>query len=141
MSNASYYVKSSKNDSDFDVDINNDSFAYFCRHNGSNQKLIPNNIEENVYIFSVEYNNSLVMTAPSNSSEEKLKLTHWDRKVDDKWQQFKLIDNYDGSFKIQNVGSNFYLEVKDTRNCVIHLNKVRNDRQQLFYFEKAQDKS
>ena len=40
--------------------------------------------------------------------------------MDDKWQQ--LIDNYDGSFKIQNVGSNFYLEVKDTRNCVIHLN-------------------
>ena len=142
MSNSSYYIKSLfKNDSVFDVDISNNIFSLCSRHNGSNQRFIPNNLGENIYIFSVEYNNSLVMTAQSNLSEEKLKLMYRDPTVDDKWQQFKLIDNYDGSFKIQNVGSNLYLEVNNTLNyCFIHLNKFRNDRQQLFYFEKA-DKS
>ena len=127
------------------MDISNNMFTYYSHHNGSNQIFIPINLGENVYIFSVEYNNSLVMTAPSNSSEKIIKLSNWDRKMDDKWQQFKLIDNYDGSFKIQNVGSNFYLEVQKNDekrgllSYIIHVNEFRNDRQQLFYFEKAQN--
>ena len=145
MSNSSYYIKSLLTKYlVFDVDINNNMFIINDPHYGSNQRFIPNYLGENVYIFSVEYNNSLVMTAPSDSSEDKLRLSFWDRKMVNKFQQFKLIDNYDGYFKIQNVGSNFYLEAQVIEELwypsfIIRVNEFRNERQQLFYFEKAQN--
>ena len=97
----------------------------------------PHYIGKDIYIFLAEndhgLNNHWVITAIGNKN---LWLSNWNQNVYDKYQHFKLIDNNDGFFKIQNVGSGLFIEARYNSNqkYLILTNEKFNCIAQLFYF-------
>ena len=77
-----------------------------------------------------------MVTVPSNSSERNLILSYWNTSIDNKYQQFKLIDNLnDGSFKLQNVGIGLFLENDIITSHIVQSNEADN-QMQYFYFNR-----
>ena len=114
----------------------NDIISY-VRHKGENQQFIANYLGVDVYIISIKYNSSLVVTVPSNSSERNLILSYWNTSIDNKYQQFKLIDSLnDGSFKLQNVGTGLFLENDSITGHIVQSNETDSEMQ-YFYLNRS----
>ena len=78
-----------------------------------------------------------MVTVPSNSSERNLILSYWNTSINNKYQQFKLIDSLnDGSFKLQNVGTGLFLENDSITGHIVQSNETDN-HMQYFYLNRS----
>ena len=108
-------------------------------HYKINQRFIPYYIGNDIYIFLAEFeqlrqktNKYKVITEVNNNF---LSLSDWDQKGNNKYQQFKLIGNNDGWFKIQNVNSKLFLTTSYNRNNQINL-ILSHQYYEHFYFNR-----
>ena len=78
-----------------------------------------------------------MVTVPSSSSERNLILSYWNTSINNKYQQFKLIDSLnDGSFKLQNVGTGLFLENDSITGHIVQSNETDN-QMQYFYLNRS----
>lgn len=123
----------------FDLSNSDQKIILYSRHKGKNQFFTPHYIGKDIYIFLAEYDHGLNNYRVIGFLDKDLWLSYWN--ANNEYQQFKLIDNNDGFFKIQNVGSGLFMEATTNRNnsnqkYLILTNEKLNCIEQLFCFNK-----
>jgi len=93
---------------------------------------LPTNLGNNTYTFRIQFNEKIALAVPSEPLENNLRSQVYSES--DTNQQFKLINNYDGSYKIQNVNTSKFLEASSQDAYIIQAEETSSDRQN-FYFE------
>ena len=96
--------------------------------NATNQIFVPASLGSNVYVFKLKSDENRAVTSSAKSlGLEKFSSSNLN-------QQFRLLNNFDGSFKIQSVKSSNFLEASLVNAGIFETGETNNDSQS-FYFD------